>query len=171
MIGSMRSADDDEAQPDLETDAWDRAADILSEMENEPDHVLSSYERGQRLGEALLVEMEADPDGRARAMKEAINELWSEAQALERLLLRTKGLMAAISDVHYRCLDCSAYLPEMFMVRDPLWRSTMAERERDGHICRTCFESRLGRPLEASDLSAAPVNATVLVAPASGSRH
>lgn len=47
------------------------------------------------------------------------------------------------------CQDCEAESPACFIVHDALWNATCPQ---GGVICVECFEKRLGRPLEISDL-------------------
>ena len=49
----------------------------------------------------------------------------------------------------YMCQDCEDEGPGCFIVHDHLWSSTCPQ---GGIICIGCFEKRLGRPLQITDL-------------------
>lgn len=56
------------------------------------------------------------------------------------------------------CVDCGTNVigSDHYMVSDELWAAAGADR-RD-HLCVTCLEKRLGRPLAATDLADLPIN-------------
>lgn len=58
------------------------------------------------------------------------------------------------------CFDCEKrILPKgWFMVKDPLWQKYGVE---DKFLCMDCFEKRLGRKMDAKDLTKCFVNQKV----------
>lgn len=49
----------------------------------------------------------------------------------------------------YTCKDCQQH-HSMFVVRDDLWKKVFGAGR--GHLCLPCFEKRLGRPVQLTDL-------------------
>jgi hypothetical protein len=59
----------------------------------------------------------------------------------------------------WRCLDCgvnTSEIDEYYMLHDPIWHQ--ANPNDDGMLCIGCVESRLGRPLRATDFTPTRVN-------------
>lgn len=59
----------------------------------------------------------------------------------------------------FRCLGCGVdtlWLKEYYMIHKKLWLTVNSDD--DGMLCIGCVESRLGRELNASDFTDAPVN-------------
>lgn len=61
-------------------------------------------------------------------------------------------------DQQFKCLDCktSTLQNEYYMVHDAIWLK--ANPDRKGMLCIGCLETRLGRTLNPSDFTAAPIN-------------
>lgn len=55
------------------------------------------------------------------------------------------------------CMDCLVTYPPSFMVKDEVW-SQVFDQHDAGFICWDCFESRLGRTLEDSDIAGVRLN-------------
>lgn len=60
------------------------------------------------------------------------------------------------SITNFCCSVCEVKYPPMFMVRDELWLAHFNAKEI---ACLECFERRLGRPLDDTDLTDVPINA------------
>lgn len=64
-------------------------------------------------------------------------------------------------DPRHLCLDCKidtidrARPWDYYMLRDDLWQTVGVGTDM---LCLGCFAQRLGRPLEASDFTQAPIN-------------
>ena len=66
-----------------------------------------------------------------------------------------------MSDIKHLCVDCEvdtidrAHTWDYYMVRNNLWLQFGVGKNM---LCLGCFAQRLGRPLEASDFTLAPIN-------------
>jgi hypothetical protein len=58
---------------------------------------------------------------------------------------------------HYRCQCCGEEDPELFMLRDDLWRR-ITGNQPELLLCWRCAESALGRPILPADLTKCPLN-------------
>lgn len=57
---------------------------------------------------------------------------------------------------YFFCMDCLIEDMTMFMVYNSIWKGEA--RMKNGNICISCFEDRLGRDIAAEDLTDAPIN-------------
>jgi hypothetical protein len=59
----------------------------------------------------------------------------------------------------FLCVDCGydTWVNEYYMVKESVWRAS-GMKPRNGMLCIGCLETRLSRPLNATDFSAAPIN-------------
>ena len=58
---------------------------------------------------------------------------------------------------HYRCQCCGEEDPELFMLRDDLWRR-ITGNQPELLLCWRCAESALGRPILPADLTKCPLD-------------
>lgn len=59
------------------------------------------------------------------------------------------------------CLDCQKnplVLSEYYMVHDSIWESVVKPKDREGMLCVSCLENRLGRRLDPGDFSVCLLN-------------
>ena len=103
-----------------------------------------------------------------RSSRRFISEMWANyvrGHKADLLMTDTYDEHSALSpkdtDPRRLCLDCKvdtidrARTWDFYMVRNDLWQAVGVGTDM---LCLGCFAQRLGRPLEASDFTPAPIN-------------
>lgn len=92
---------------------------------------------------APLCTVKRPPDGNS------VDSPWVEFGPGTRKRTRTFSNGLVIEEKDVQCPDCGKPWPDMFIVKDHLWREFGVGK---GLICLNCFERRLGRKIVPTDL-------------------